>query len=125
VLALPVTHPDHHDTPLWLVVCRSKGRTPWYLLTAEPMTTDADPWRVVFAYMRRWQIELAWRFDKSELAFQCPRLWRWPERMKLLAMATLAYAFLLHLLAPCSVACGSAIHPALRRWAGHAVDKLL
>jgi hypothetical protein len=68
VLALPVTHPDHRDTPLWLVVCRSKGRTPWYLLTAEPITTAEDAWRVVFAYARRWQIELAWRFDKSELA---------------------------------------------------------
>lgn len=101
VLALPVTHPDHRDTPLWLVVCRSKGRTPWYLLTAEPITTDEDAWRVVFAYMRRWQSELAWRFDQSELAFQSPRLWRGPERMKLLAMATLAYAFLLQLLAPC------------------------
>ena len=110
------------------------------------------------AYMRRWQIELAWRFDKSELAFQCPRLWRRPERMKLLAMATLAYAFLLHLLAPCyeplrlwllrcfchrtgwhlrlssssrstacalrSVACGSAIHPAVLRWAGHALGEV-
>jgi hypothetical protein len=100
VLALPVTHPDHRDTPLWLVVCRSKGRTPWYLLTAEPITTDEDAWRVVFAYMRRWQIELSWRFDKSELAFQSPRLWRWQERLKLLAMATLAYAFLLQRLSP-------------------------
>jgi len=100
VLALPVTHPDHRDTPLWLVVCRSKGRTPWYLLTAEPITTDEDAWRVVFAYARRWQIELTWRFDKSELAFQSPRLWHWQERAKLLAMATLAYAFLLQLLGP-------------------------
>jgi hypothetical protein len=25
-------------------------------------------WRVVFAYLRRWQSELAWRFAKSELA---------------------------------------------------------
>jgi len=73
---------------------------PWYLLTAEPISTDEDAWRVVFAYMRRWQIELAWRFDKSELAFQSPRLWRWQECVKLLVMATLAYAFLLYLLAP-------------------------
>jgi hypothetical protein len=100
VLALPVRHPEHPESPLWLVVCRSKGRTPWYLLTAEPVTTDEDAWRVVFAYMRRWQIELTWRFNKSELAFQSPRLWRRPEREKLLALATLAYAFLLHLLAP-------------------------
>ena len=68
VLALPVTHPDYRETPLWLVVCRSKGRTPWYLLTAEPITSAEDAWRVVFAYARRWQIELTWRFDKSELA---------------------------------------------------------
>jgi len=100
VLALPVTHPDHRDTPLWLVVCRSKGRTPWYLLTAEPVSSDEDAWRVVFAYVRRWQIELTWRYDKSELAFQSPRLWRVEERLKLLALATLAYAFLLHLLGP-------------------------
>lgn len=68
VLALPVGHPEHPESPLWLVVCRSKGRTPWYLLTAEPISTDEDAWRVVFAYMRRWQIELTWRFNKSELA---------------------------------------------------------
>jgi len=29
-------------------------------LTAESVRTDADAWRVVFAYMRRWQIELTW-----------------------------------------------------------------
>jgi hypothetical protein len=69
-------------------------------LTAESITTDEDAWRVVFASMRRWQIELRWRFDKSELAFQSPRLWRRPERMKLLAMATLASAFLLQRLSP-------------------------
>jgi hypothetical protein len=100
VLALPVTHPDHRETPLWLVVCRSQGRTPWYLLTAEPISSAEDAWRIVFAYVRRWQIELTWRYDKSELAFQSPRLWRWEERVKLLALAMLAYAFLLHLLAP-------------------------
>jgi hypothetical protein len=81
VLALPVTHPEYRDRPMWLVVCRSKGRTPWYLLTAEPISTDEDALRVVFAYMRRWQIELTWRFDKSELAFQSPRLWRWLRAM--------------------------------------------
>ncbi len=28
VLALPVTHPNHRDTPLWLVVCREPGTHP-------------------------------------------------------------------------------------------------
>ena len=68
VLALPVTHPDHRERPLWLVLCRSQGRTPWYLLTAEPISSAQDAWRMVFAYVRRWQIELTWRYDKSELA---------------------------------------------------------
>lgn len=61
----------------------------------------------MFAYARRWQIELTWRENKSELAFQSPRLWTWEPREKLLLLATLAYAFLLTLLSPCyeSVRC--------------------
>jgi hypothetical protein len=98
VLALPVRHPQSPDQPLWLVVCRSKGRLPWYLLTAEPIKTTEDAWRIMFCYARRWHIEQSWRYDKSELAFQSPRVWEWQVRLKLLALATLAYAFLLHLL---------------------------
>ena len=62
----------------------------------------------MFAYARRWQIELTWRENKSELAFQSPRLWHWEPREKLLLLATLAYAFLLTLLAP--------FYEPLRRW---------
>lgn len=101
VLVLPVRHPEQPDIPLSLVVCRSAGRLPWYLLTNEAVTNEDEAWRVVFAYARRWQIEQTWRYDKSELAFQSPRLWHWAEREKLLLMASLAYAFLLSLLKPC------------------------
>ena len=98
VVACSVTHP-HHARPLWLVVARpGKGREPWYLLTSEPIRTAADAWHVVFAYVRRWQIEMTWRYSKSELAFESPRLWTWERREKLLLLATLAYAFLLSLL---------------------------
>jgi hypothetical protein len=99
VLALCVTHPTHPQ-PLWLVVARP-GRhiEPWYLLTSEPIRTTADAWAVVFAYGRRWQIEWAWRYSKSELAMESPRVWTWERREKLLLMATLVYAFLLSLLA--------------------------
>lgn len=100
VLALPVRHPDYPG-PLWLVVSRPAGNHgPWYLLTNEPIRSAEDAWRVVFAYARRWQIEMAYRFGKSELAMQSPRLWHWNEREKLLLMASLAYAFLLSLLRP-------------------------
>ena len=100
VLALPVTYTGYAG-PLWLVVCRrGKGQTPWYLLTTEPILTAPQAWSIVLAYARRWQIEMTFRFAKSALAFESPRLWRWDHRLKLLLIATLAYAFLLSLLDP-------------------------
>jgi hypothetical protein len=107
VLALPVRHPELPAVPLWLVVCRGLER-PWYLLTNEPAATASQAWEVVRSYRRRWQLESTWRYDKSELAFESPRLWQWAHRVKLLWLATLASAFLLSLLDP---------HDAgLRRW---------
>ncbi|HET9984528.1 MAG TPA: transposase [Longimicrobiales bacterium] len=109
VVAVPVRHPELPQYPLWLVVSRpGQGRAPWYLLTNEPATTAADAWKVIFAYARRWQIEMAWRFSKSELAMESPRLWFWESRLKLLLLVSLAYAFLLTLLR-------DALGP-LRRW---------
>ena len=49
-----------------------------------------------------------WKTCKSELGMQSPRVWDWKSRLKLLGLATLAYAFLLHLL--------SAPFQLLRRW---------
>jgi hypothetical protein len=101
MIFLPVTHPDFPDTPLTLVVSRpGAGRTPWYLLTNLPVVTDDDAWSVIFMYARRWQIEMTYRFAKTELAMESPRLWFWHNRLKLLAMVALVYAFLLSLLAP-------------------------
>jgi hypothetical protein len=98
VIAVRVSHP-HYPGPLWLVVSRpGKGRAPWYLLTNEPVLSADDAWRVVFAYARRWQIEMSFRYGKSELAMESPRLWRWERRLKLLLMASVVYAFLLTLL---------------------------
>jgi hypothetical protein len=73
-----------------------------------PKTQDGRPLR---RYKRRWQIEMSWRYGKSELALESPRLWNWERRQKLLLLATLAYAFLLSLLAP---ACTP-----VRRWLLH------
>ena len=64
-----------------------------YLLTNEVIETEAEAWRVVLAYARRWQIEMAFRYGKSELAMESPRLWTWERRLKLLLLVTLAYAF--------------------------------
>ena len=90
IVAAQVRHP-HLDIPLWLVVSRpGKGRAPWYLLTSETIETTDDAWRV----------EMCYRACKSDLAMESPRLWFWENRLKLLLMVSLVYAFLLSLLAP-------------------------
>ena len=100
IFATPVLDKVHFQ-PLWLVVARpGQGREPWYLLTNQPINTVDQAWQVVFAYARRWQVEMSLRFDKCELAFESPRLRRWETQLRLLLMATLAYAFLLSLLHP-------------------------
>jgi len=96
-----VSHPSYGggNWPLWLVVSsQGQGREPLYLLTNEDIQSEKDGWDIVMSYMRRWQIEMAFRFQKSELALESPRLWTWERRKKLLLMATLAYSFLLELL---------------------------
>jgi hypothetical protein len=108
VVAFPVAHPADPQ-PFWLVVARrGAGQEPWYLLTTERVATVADAWRIVLIYARRWQLETTWRYGKSELAMESPRLWTWERREKLLLLATLAYAFLLTFLA--------ADTEATRRW---------
>jgi hypothetical protein len=49
VLVLPVVHPEQPNVALSLVVCRSAGRLPWYLLTNEAVTNEDEAWGVVFA----------------------------------------------------------------------------
>jgi hypothetical protein len=98
ILAFPVHLPDD-ERPLFFVVSRpGSGRKPWYLLTSEPVHNSEQAWKIVFAYARRWQIEMSLRFTKCELAFESPRLHTWQARLKFLLIASLAYAFLLSLL---------------------------
>ena len=100
ILFLPIWTSDTKER-LWLVVCRRPGgEAPWYLLTNVEVTSKEEAWRLVFAYVRRWQIEMCWRYNKSELGMESPRLWHWEQREKLMMIATLVYAFLLSLLEP-------------------------
>ena len=113
ILAAPVRHPKV-EGEMWLVVSRpGKGRKPWYLLTSENIATADDAWRVVLSYARRWQVEMCYRACKSDLAMESPRLWFWENRLKLLLMVSLVYAFLLSLLAPHLV---PLIQELLRNW---------
>jgi hypothetical protein len=99
VIALPVRLPDDQHQ-LFLVVSRpGQGRKPWYLITTEPVENAEHAWQIIFAYARRWQVEMSLRFTSSEMAFVSPRLRAWKVRLKFLLIASLAYAFLLSLLA--------------------------
>lgn len=99
IIAAPI-HLPNDERQLFLVVSRpGVGRKPWYLITTEPVYTAEQAWQIVFAYAKRWQIEMSLRFTKSDLAFESPRLHAWEARLKFLLIATLAFAFLLSLLA--------------------------
>ncbi len=98
-----------------------KGASPWYLLTNEPVESAEDAWKIVLAYARRWQIEMAFRNLKSELAIQSLRVYDWEGRLKLLGMVTLAYAFLMELMRKE----GKAARDWLIDWACHRTGKRL
>jgi len=62
VIAFPVHLPED-DRQLFLVVSRpGYGRKPWYLITTETVHNAEQAWKIIFAYTRRWQIEMSLRF---------------------------------------------------------------
>lgn len=92
----PVRHPKYSHQ-LYLVKARVKGHV-CYLITNEPVQSADQAWEIFFAYKRRWQIETSFRYGKCELAMESPRLWSLDNRLKLLGLVLLVYAFLLFLL---------------------------
>ncbi len=55
IVAATVRHPKV-EGELWLVVSRpGKGRTPWYLLTSEPVEIPDDAWRWPTRGAGRWK----------------------------------------------------------------------
>lgn len=98
IASLAVTLPGQ-SRPLWLVVARRKGKsgTLW-LLTTEDASTASGAIFIVQAYARRWQVEWAFRFEKSALGVQSIRVASWTYREKLWCVAELVHAFLLTLL---------------------------
>lgn len=98
LVMVQVAHPQVAGI-FWLIASRpGKGRRPWYLLTNEPLETLEDAWQIVFAYARRWQVEVALRFEKAELGMASPRLQKWETLCKLWQVLALVYAFVLSLL---------------------------
>ena len=95
-----VTHADHPDEELWLVIVRDKHNYngPMYILTSLSVENRTQAWEIFFSYIHRWEVEQGFRVCKSELAIQSPRLWWWENRLKLLAIVALVYDFLLQII---------------------------
>jgi hypothetical protein len=90
----PVRHAGY-ASQLYLIKARVKKQI-WYLITNELVQSEEDAWKIFFCYKRRWQIETSFRYEKSELALESPRVWSVENLLKLLGIVTLVYAFLLH-----------------------------
>jgi len=95
-----VNHLEHPENQLYLIIVRDKNNynSPMYLITSLLIENADQAWEVLFSYMHRWEAEQGFRFLKSEMGLESPRLWFWDNRMKLMAIVTLVYDFLLSLL---------------------------
>lgn len=101
ILYLPVRDPEINEKQLYLVILRDKkkGRKPIYFLTDVPIDTNGMAWAIARSYMKRWDVEQVFRFGKTAMAMESPRLWFWENRLKLLMLVTLVMAFVLTLIA--------------------------
>jgi hypothetical protein len=100
ILYRKVAHPWFPEVELYLVVVRDKrkGTSPMYLLTNDVIDTCGKAWEMFYAYMKRWDIEQVFRYGKSELGMESPRLWFFENRLKMLMLVTLVMDFLFRLL---------------------------
>ena len=110
----PVNHLEYPDNQLFLVIVRDKKNynSPLYLITSLSISNAGQAWEVMFSYMHRWEAEQGFRFLKSELGLESPRLWFWDNRMKLMAIVTLVYDFLLRMISNWT----NWVQPFLRHW---------
>lgn len=95
-----VAHPEHEHKTLTLIVVRNIKHAggPMYLLTSLNVQTATMAWEMVRTYAHRWEAEQGFRFLKSELGIESPRLWFWDNRLKLMGIVTVVYDFLLQTL---------------------------
>lgn len=110
----PVCHPEYPDNQLFMIIIRDKNNhnAPIYILTSLEINTVKDAWEICFSYIHRWNIEQTFRFLKSELAMESPRLWSFENRLKLMAIVALVYDFLISLIRNWS----SWVQPFFRNW---------
>lgn len=93
----PVNHPEYPDNQLFLIIVRDKRNynSPMYLITSLAIEKPKQAWEILFSYLHRWEAEQGFRFLKSEMGLESPRLWFWDNRRKMMAIVVLVYDFLL------------------------------
>lgn len=100
IIYAPVHHPEWIDKSLTLVVVRHKSiknRQPMYLLTNLEVDSIGIAWEIFKSYLQRWDVEQAFRFNKAELGIQAIRVLDFQTRLKIMALLTLVFDFLLRL----------------------------
>lgn len=109
-----VQHPEFEGENLYLVIVRDKKNhaSPMYLICSFKVDNVKQAWEVAHTYFHRWNIEQTFRFCKSELAMESPRLWFWENRLKFLAIVSLVYDFILKMIRHRSLDCQFI----MRRW---------
>lgn len=95
-----VRHPEHPDHQLTLIIIRDKKnyQGPMYLITSLDVNSEKMAWEMMHTYFHRWEAEQGFRFLKSELGLESPRLWFWDNRLKLMGIVTLVYDFMLQMM---------------------------
>lgn len=96
----PVKYSELPGNQLFMVIIRDKNNhdPPICLITSIPVHDKRTAWEMSFSYIHRWEIEQSFRCCKSELGMESPRLWFFQRTLKLLAMVSLVYDFLLRML---------------------------
>ena len=94
------THPEHPDNQLTLLIVRNIKHHggPMYLMCSLDIQNAQTAWEMVRTYAHRWEAGQGFRFLRSELGIESPRLWFWDNRLKLMGILTVVYDFLLQFL---------------------------
>ena len=94
-----VFHPEYKERLLSILIVRDNTfrASPMYLLTSLPIESPEQAWEICFSYFHRWNVEQAFRFSKAELGIEAPRMWFWENRLKMMAIVTLVFDFLLQM----------------------------
>lgn len=64
----------------------------------EVVDTAGKAWEMLYSYTKRWDIEQVFKYGKSKVGMESPRLWFFENRLKMLALVSLIMSFLFRML---------------------------